>query len=469
MKKKTIVTEFHRVIRWKKHLKAYNKKRKAKKDRLRRIFKQDELSSDRLKSEQFKFEGARLLNELKVLNPHTRHATKREIKKRKVNFPIKGSFDIYEDPNSVFRTISTFRQLALNPNIDVIYTIHDRANTCMSSEALLGIVAAEVSEYRGQVKCPVKMHGHMKQSTSDKVLIGEVGIVGELNNAEIHGGVGIIKQNVFLFKSDNKLFESASLSAEDYKNETAIGCIKQLSKGLARFELRLMDGVEDELAMSLGEILDNAQEHCHRTSPSWYVRSFLNTDDSCLRYFELMVMNLGHSIAQTFEMLPDTSAAKADAMSYARRHSNLFTTEELLTVAALQGNVSSKKDEDMTRGQGTIRLIETFETISKEFVELRGSGDTKKNCTPIMNIISGKTVITFNGKYKSKIVINEDGSEDVHIPFNQEETLKLPPDSTSISSMANTYFPGVMINIRIPLNGRTKTLKGNSQGINKYV
>ncbi|TOM79188.1 hypothetical protein, partial [Vibrio parahaemolyticus] len=77
-----------------------------------------------------------------------------------------------------------------------------------------------------------------------------------------------------------------------------------------------------------------AQEHCHRTAPTWYVRSYLNTNEQHKRYFELMVMNLGTSIAETFNILPDSSEAKADALTYVKAHKHLFSEEALLTVAA---------------------------------------------------------------------------------------------------------------------------------------
>ncbi|MGF1839172.1 hypothetical protein [Vibrio atlanticus] len=462
MKKKNSVIEFYRIIRWKNHLRNVAK-RNTRKLRATKRDKTILTSHSEKKSTQFQFESARLTNEFKVLSP-TSLPSKRELKQSYTKFRIPKEFDIYENPESVLCHIAKFRALALNKSTNGIRFIHNSVNTCMPSEALLGISAAEISEHREKVGCDIVMRGNIYHSSSDTALIENAGIVAELHDGAIMGSPTASLRDIFRYEKDNKQFDSASITAEDIKNETAEGCIKQLSKGLERLLLKLNSDVAQDLVMCLGEILDNVNEHCYRTAPIWYVRSYLNTNEKCQRYFELMVMNVGHSIAKTFEILPENSKTKTEAMSYVNKHAHLFTQEELLTVLALQGNVSSKKDKEITRGQGSIRLIETFEQISKDFVKLRGKGkETKKN-DPIMNIISGHTVIKFDGKYHRKVVKHADGVEDVYIPFNEEQSLAFPPDKTSVSRMTNAYFPGVMVNIRIPLNGSTTPLSNNAEG-----
>jgi len=43
------------------------------------------------------------------------------------------------------------------------------------------------------------------------------------------------------------------------------------------------------------------------------------------------------------------------------------------------------------------------------------------------------------------------------MPFNKENSLSFPPDERITKKMNGISFPGVMINIRIPLQGNDKS------------
>ncbi|MBN3104310.1 hypothetical protein H4F50_20930, partial [Pectobacterium brasiliense] len=134
--------------------------------------------------------------------------------------------------------------------------------------------------------------------------------------------------------------------------------------------------------------------------------------------------------------------------------------KSLFTVASLQGSISTKSDSDPTRGHGTVTLIETFEAIYDGYKKLRGNGVGGKNAE--MNIISGETIIKFDGRYRSKIDEIEGGSEKFVMPFNAKQSLDEPPEDKYVYTMTNVKFPGVMINIRMPLYGSTVPLSGDS-------
>lgn len=461
MKKKSPVIEFYRIVRWKKHLKKVAEERE-KKQKFKDRMLEAELSEESSQPDGalLALERAKLSNAFDVLYKNARSPTPKELKNHRAIFKVPKKFDIYESPESVFKAVASFRLLALNSRINKIRIIHDEVDTCMSSESLLGILGAEIDDIRTSTGCRAHIDGYIHHSPSNSALIENTSLVAEIEDGKILGKPSAPIEKIFSFKKDNKLFQSPSMTADDIKNETAKECIDQLCEGLVQLRAKLNKDVADELKMCLGEILDNAQEHCHRTSPTWYVRSYLNTNEDCERYFELMVMNIGASISETFQMLNDGSLAKQDAMNYANAHSKIFHIEELITVAALQGNVSSKKDEEVTRGQGTVRLIETFENISKAYARLRGEGKASKKNKPIMNIISGSSVIRFDGRYHSHKIEHSDGSEDVYITFNNENSLQLAPDRSSVIRMSKAYFPGVMINIRIPLNGSVTPIDG---------
>ncbi|HHF3054261.1 TPA: hypothetical protein ACPJ1D_000278 [Vibrio alginolyticus] len=460
MKKKTPALEFYRITRWKKHLKEVAQRKEAKEKRKYKLDAESTANEQAFSNQdKLHYDGARISNEFEVLCKNCKKPSKRVLRKKKVKFRVPKDFDIYENAESVLETVAYFRELALTRQINYIKVIHNSVNNCMSSEALLGIIGSEIADLREYNGDHLDMDGHIYDNPTTSTLIKSMGMPAELNDSTIIGSPPPSQRNVFWYAKDNRHFDTASLTAEDIKNETAEGCVDQLTRGLRKLLLALNPDIASELKMCLGEILDNAHEHCHRTAPTWYVRSYLNTNEEHKRHFELMVMNLGTSIAETFNILPDSSDVKADALTYVDAHRHLFSEEALLTVAALQGNVSSKKDTEHTRGQGTVRLIETFENISKDYVKLRGKGSETEKNEPIMNIISGSTVINFDGKYHSHLIEHGGGAEDVRISFNKEKSLKYPPDKASVQSMSDAYFPGVIINIRIPLNGSITPLK----------
>lgn len=396
-------------------------------------------------------QDAKLLRQLGTLKQS--NFSKYKIKKGLLKFKIPKNFDIYKNPEIVFKTIANFRNVLLDKRVRSLELIHEDVESCVASEFLIGLVANEVDVYREKAGVPINIKGKIVDDGSHYELVSNIGIIAELNGSITDMHDSNCEGKVLFYKRDNRLNHTASSTGNDIKNQTAIECVKHLRSCLNTQHLSLCEDVREDLEMCLGEILDNAHEHCGMTAPVWFVRSYLNTEIKEKRFFDLVVMNIGRTIAETFELLPENSDAKSLAMEYVNFHEDDFDRELLINVAALQGNISSKKDEDMTRGQGSIRLIETFDAIYKSYIRLRGNDcDT----AAIMNLISGSSIITFDGKYGfCRKDDSESGTEDVIVPFNYSESLKELPDSKYVKKMEGVSFPGVMLNIRIPLTGST--------------
>ncbi|QPK06529.1 hypothetical protein [Vibrio kanaloae] len=445
----SLVTQKHR---WKKHLRT---KKNYQPNKIN--VTKNTAGSSKKSSNIAELTGAKIAKEFDKLHLERKALSKKSCRTGTYKFPVPKNFDIYQYPEKVFAGLSELFSAATSKHVKRILFSHKSQNTCMASEALLGILATDLCRARVLGDHPLQLKGTINEGIATHELINEAGIVAELNHAKILAGEPLsTSKGSFVYRNDSNKFESASATADDAKTNVAEECIESFCEGLKVLSLKMHDDVKDELQMCLAEVLDNAEEHCHRTAPNWYVRSYLNCSHESQRYFELMIMNIGHSIAETFNELPSSSPAKKLAQDYVDRHSASFGSDALTTVAALQGNISSKKDEEPTRGQGTVRLIETFELIYKAYTSLRGNGNHKDKA--MMNIISGSTVIHFDGKYSSKTTTNVDGSEDVHIPLNEEQSLQFPPSSKCVKTMDQNHFPGVMINIRIPLNGSTDPL-----------
>ncbi|ENO1858625.1 hypothetical protein ACA877_003279 [Vibrio alginolyticus] len=456
MKKKVYPNKVIRKARLKKHLKnSISAKRKKRRRKLKASLEKEMALS--LASQQLYFDDADFCNEL-IGQPRVLKSN------RKITdyiLKIPKTFDIFSNPEYVLRKVFELREVLLKPELKEIKVDYLKTRKIsLGSEALLGILASEIVSYRlkelsDDGERAFEFLGRLPKRQNVAQLVDTIGLARELGDpdfkdAEEHEHI----DNLHFFRADNRYFETISIK-EDKKTKVAEDCVEHLEKCLNSHKLTIKEQAKDRLAACLGEVLDNANEHCARTKSVWYVRSYFNDKEDCS--LELMVLNLGNSIAENFETLPDDSEIKTIAERYVRRHASYHSSSALFTVAALQGNISSKGDEDPTRGQGSVTLIETFESIYNDYCTLRKNGDTS-DCAE-MNLISGNTVVSFNGTHHSLVKENEDGSESFQMSFNSEQSLQVPPDKSSVYTMNDVSLPGLMINIRIPLTGSTEPLE----------
>lgn len=364
------------------------------------------------------------------------------------------NFNIFEKPCEVLSWLRSFIDFSLNSNSNMIKVNHKKTRKySLGSEVLLGLFAGEVKKLRNKIERPLEYCGTVNNSAEHQLLLSQVGIISELDNAVLDTHVKPNK-SIHVYKKDCTINDSVSSTGDDIKNITASEFVAHIQRALLDHNLELSEVASNDIRACLGEILDNVSEHSGQTSPVWSVRGYINNSGKN-RDLELVVMNVGRSIAETFERLSPENHSKKIVSKYAKYHlqgrkSGLFNVEQLYTVAALQGKVSSKNEDGKdTRGQGTVTLIETFENIYRDYQKLREPRG--KNCA-VMNLISGHVVIKFDGTYMSKIIEEGDGGERVTISFNESGKLTEPPDSRYVYRM-NAFFPGLMINIKIPLRG----------------
>lgn len=377
------------------------------------------------------------------------------------------TFDIFSDPESVLKALFKYRNILLDTRLASSIIIDHRKvkNNSLGSEVLLGLLVSEIINHRRKsLKDKLSLKGLFPKDKTAKQLIQSVGLAKEIGDDhfkdaadDVHGA------DVHLFRYDNRHHQSVSVK-NDKKRKAAEDCVQYLDRCMNAHKLTIKEEAKNRLVACLGEVIDNATEHCGLTKPIWYVRGYFNDQPRTEgRFLELSVFNFGNSIFDNFNNLPKSSEIKGVAAEYVNRHSKVIDTKALYTVAALQGNISSKRDTDKTRGQGSVTLIETFESIYSDYCRLRKPTNSSTT-TAEMNIISGDTVIKFDGKYKSIVEESEGGSERFKMPFNIEGSLESPPDSNNIYKMKDVSFPGVMINIRIPLQGSTEPLEGKLNG-----
>ncbi|CAM3931036.1 MULTISPECIES: hypothetical protein [Pseudoalteromonas] len=451
MKKFSAINEVHRYKRLKKHI----KKSKSRKKRLRKVG--NIKRAKRLR--QVDISDSELLRKFYDGNVHR----SKILPFSNANIiKLPKNFSLYDNTEKVFETLDKFTSLALLASSGTKFEVNHKSvrKTCLTSEFLLGLFAKEISLIKdcGGQLIDFKCKGVLpNKRVLINDIVSEVGIASELD-AKVVGGVSSDTSKIHVFKDSCKLVESATADATDHKNKVANRFIEHISEALADHRLCLNDDASDMMKGCLGEIIDNIEEHSGLTAPNWYIRGYVNNNHKN-KMLEFTVVNIGKSIFDTFNDLPDGNYSKEIVREYCDlHHGKGISKEALTTVASLQGSISSKNFSDKdTRGHGTIKLIETFEEIHRDYLALRCPTD--KNSLSNMLLVSGSTVIKFDGTYKSETLLDKNGDgERVIFPFNNEGLRGLP-DSDYVITMNKMRFPGTIISIQIPLSGSTVPIK----------
>ncbi|WP_272694926.1 hypothetical protein [Providencia sp. PROV144] len=374
-------------------------------------------------------------------------------------FRIPDNFDIFSNPEGSLHAINRIANILLGSKIRKLHLNHQKVvKNSLGSESLLGLVVSEIVLNRhdkSRKKYDFTLSGQLPRKTEARQLTQSVGLIKEMTVRHDKLSDNMQNNNILYFSAESRPEQSFGVKFDD-KSKAAEDCVSYLESCLNKHDLTINKNIQHRLQACLGEILDNADEHSSRTRSNWYVKGYFNdTENEVERFLELSVFNVGNSIYDNFKELHEGSEVKGKAKKYVSQHNSLVSESCLYSVYALQGSVSTKRDQDPTRGQGTVTLIETFESIYADYRKLRD----KDGCSKAeMNIISGDTVISFTGEYKSTTKQVRNGTEIFEMPFNEKNSLSYPPDIRYVKKMDKVFFPGVMINIRIPLQGSTKVL-----------
>jgi hypothetical protein len=218
----------------------------------------------------------------------------------------------------------------------------------------------------------------------------------------------------------------------------------QIDACLATIGRHLTTRGRSSLLFYTGELIDNIEQHGQ--SADWYISSYLDpnrTPPIC----EVAIFNFGLTFSDTFQNLPEDSFPRTTVAPYVEAHERggLFSSdwraEDLLTLVALQGGISSKAvGASDTRGQGTVDLITFFQDICK-------SCDPAFSRDARMAMVSGDTHILFDGTY----CMAADSTGRQVLAFNRANSLAEPPDAQYVRHLRQARFPGTVVSIRFPL------------------
>lgn len=380
---------------------------------------------------------------------------KRCIKDSRITVPKHFSF--FDAPEKALKFICAVSRVVSSGN-KKSFTL-DYSNSkqyCLGAECLLSVAVREARQNNPNFPDDtIQIHGVYPKKAQHLEIIRDVGIVKDMHESRIHPIQDYTKkkpkQKQRIFREDSIGKEEASAHASDRKNITAENFTKYINECLFDHKLILKEEAARHLTSCMGELLDNAERHCGLTQrPRWFVRGYVN-NSSKNPLCELAVFNFGKTICETFSELPhDHYSLSEQVEPYVQQHLYKLGMyrEGLTTVAALQGRVSCKNVLDTDScGTGTIELLKFFQDMHDNLSRINGKMDEK----PKMSLISGSTHIVFDGTYALRTrLINDGQSEVVSYPFNNVG-LEKEPDRAYLKRMKGASFPGLMINIRFPL------------------
>lgn len=328
-------------------------------------------------------------------------------------------------------------------------------NLDLAAECLLSIVAMEAKREDKNRRKKLNFKGRYPKSASYIRLIRGIGVIKSLEikrerlSSEEERGLRVFRY------ANMKKADEVGLDTADTNSRVSAGFVEHINSCLADHMRQLTTQSKMQLSEYTGEIIGNAEDHSGMFH--WYIFGYLdNSEDK--HTCEVVILNFGKSIADTFEELPVSHFAFHQVAPYIQQHlkAKLFnpswTKEDLYTLIALQGNVSCKNESSTsTRGQGTVELIEFFQKVHKECTNGGGEGAQ-------MTIVSGGSRIFIDGQYEMKA--DEKGRK--RIAFNANNDLAESPDPSAVGNIGGMTFPGTIIAISFPMKmDHTETLEAN--------
>ena len=367
-----------------------------------------------------------------------------QVKKVIAEIKVPSNFSLIENPHESLTAIFKLSNTAKSSEKIKCFNIDhsNMTNVDLAAEAILDLVATEIDrEYKTRNK-KLQFKGYYPESDRLQRLLKGIGIIKSLH-IEHEYLPQSQESKIEVFERNSKM-QRTDVGSLSYVELTAKNFVDHINRCLKRVNKELTDNAVDRLSTYTGEIIGNAEEHSGENS--WHIAGYYDDHDES-HLCEIAIFNFGKTFAETFTELTQDSFAYGAISPYIQKHrtNNYFTSgwdeNDLLTLVALQGDVSSKNaNKDDTRGNGTVEMIEFFDQISQEIAPT--------DSAPDMAIISGSTHIKFDGTYS----LTDDHIGRKIIAFNSQNDLNYPPDAEYVTNLSPLYFPGTLISIRFTMS-----------------
>jgi len=362
-------------------------------------------------------------------------------------------FSVIHEPEDFLKSLYQFNFGGLD-KLQKITINHSKVTQLdLAAESILDFLIIELEKTK---KGRLQLQGHLPKDPATKRYVRATGIIKNLDiKDQLLDSEQEKLHRVFSMRS-KRLNPNASLDSKDWKDIAVEDFVEHINLCLKDHDKRLTKKAQGELSKYTGEILINAEEHSGMDEI--IITGYLDNSNST-HLCEIAIFNFGKTIADTFREMPDTSYTHEEIDGYITEHQKSrwfgseWTKDDLLTVVALQGHISSKNlHRNQDRGQGTVDLIEFFQRMHRQCIDVE-----QNNSKAEMAILSGSTHIYFDGTYSMQK--NSVGRK--VIAFNQANDLHKKPDSKYVKNLHNLSFPGTIISIRFPMkHENTESLRG---------
>lgn len=359
-------------------------------------------------------------------------------------FKVPSDFSLSRNPEGCirfFRKLVEYARSARCPRITLDH--RNVTNLGLGADSLLGVLLREIRQELSWVP-KAYIRGLKPKDAHIRRIMDEVGSVRTLfgDNEEDVLISTSSSARVFRYRNSRVVPPKDPFVPGPASRATA-AFVDHLERCVSLRNKQLTESGRLRLCEYIGEILDNATEHAG--THDWLAAGYIDPRDANLTY-RAVILSLGRDFAGSFQALPKDSYGWQSVEPYllAHRRSALFggawSEEDLLTVVALQGDISSKNQgEDTDRGQGTVDLISFFQGVSVELAI--------RELPAQMHLLSGATQIVFDGRYSMSFV------PDLNrwiIAFNDLNDLFQKPDPRAVTHRGE-HFPGVVVSICLPL------------------
>ncbi|WP_288075037.1 hypothetical protein [Marinobacter sp.] len=441
MKKRKDLDRFYHEKRSEKHLRRLSRYRKDKSRKKRAKFfeTRDEMTT------QLRKEGHYISQLVTGSDAPSRGHLDKSSGMLSTEIRLPQVFSIIDNPEESIQVFKGLEPALYDTDVEWAGVRHsDICEHDLAAEILLGRIGKYCMDLHSAHGKSFEIKGNYP---SQDCLARKVKTIGLVKALEVDGEKidddAAEAEKIVLFHKRGAKEDSIRIGSLDSKTRATQGFVDHINDCLMEADYQLTEDASQELVEYVGEILANAQEHSG--TGEWEIYGYLDKQNE-ERMCEAVIYNFGNTISDTFDQLPEDDYARGSLNKYIAQHENkaLFgknwDKDSLTTLFALQGRVSSKNSEDdSTRGQGTVDLIEFFQMISEEGNK-RG-GEHAKMC-----ILSGHNHIRFDGKYR----LVESRGQPI-IAFNKENNLSLPPDPNYVKKLKKAYFPGTLIAIQFIL------------------
>jgi len=360
-------------------------------------------------------------------------------------------FSLIDNPEETLETLGKIRSACFDLKIKELFINHRYCEKVdIGASVVLDVLLLELRKQCTRNKRKSKIWGRYSENEHVKEILNASGLPKHLGVTPESENMKLDKKykpfNLYVGERIDSISENKSTMVEDASTKLTEYFDSLIeSKGL-----KIDRKGKKKLGKLISEVLNNAEEHSN--NKQWYVIGYMDQLNDKVGICNIALFDFGDSIHKSLTSCDLNDKIQTNIKSLIEQHTkkkffefgNNWTPENLWTLFALQEGVSrfNVGEKYFDRGNGSVDMIEFFLNLGRCF---------DNSVQPKMALISDKTYILFDGKYRLK-EMDIKGEKRKIIAFNSANNLEERPDKKYIKNLENTNFPGTIIAMRFYLD-----------------